>query len=748
MDMNVFLILGLCLSLLVAIRSHFLSLSLILLYWFIPFLSALEILPDFSAVPIPWSGILNCNIQYNWDGLSDLFALLISGIGILIFHYAYHYIQAEKRSKLLALLQFFAVSMFGLVMADDLILLFLFWELTSISSFFLIQFNTDDASANSAALTGLLITVMGSLVMLIGFILLGDASNTLSISQIMTRPVLPDNALLIFSFILIGVVTKSAQFPFYFWLPGAMKAPTPVSAFLHSATMVNAGIYLLARCHPLFSQLSMWYPLLAFFGLSTMLVSSILSLFQSDLKALLAYTTIFALGAMVYLLGSTQYSAIEAFTILLLFHGIYKAAAFMLVGNLDKRFGTRDLLVLKGVLHGRGPHQLLMIIVFGAMAGLPPFFGFSVKEMIYEAKLAKESISIPIMGISIISSMFIAASSMHAVWILMKPKIGIAAKKSLGGAYYVGVAVLAAVIIVLSTQEPFLKDVVQSGIDAISPDSRMQFMTPNTFASYSLSLVTVLGGLCLSFLFLFTDIISSHWRQNMNPRSLFAGIFKMTLSTGNWLTEWTQGLSRQRHLLIMLTALSACMWFTFLLLLEGPLPHFTAPSHKEIFLFSILPLTSCTLLLTRNKLTNIVSLSVIGLAVACFFMLQGALDVAITQLLIEILTIVIILIALAPLKPQRQASRKVTPWFHYLIAFSFGLAVALCLLLFKATPLNGFLQAYYEKHSYLSAYGKNIVNVVLVDFRAFDTLGEVMVVFGTAMGIGLLCKRKKSCPSS
>lgn len=742
MDVTLFLALGALLALLLAVWPRFWALLLTIAYWFIPFLSASNFLPNFNSKSFVWSKSLGIMLQFHWDGLTDLFILLISGIGILIFYYAYYYSKPDQRPKLLCLLQLFAVSMFGLVLADDLILLFVFWELTSICSFFLIQFNTYEPKANSAAVTGLLITVMGSLIMLVGFIMLGSDLHSFQLSHLIEQSVLPAHAELVFAFIMMGILTKSAQFPFYFWLPGAMKAPTPVSAYLHSATMVNAGIYLLARLHPLFSQMDIWYPSLAFFGLMTMTVSALLSLFQSDLKALLAYTTTFALGAMVYLLASTAYSAIEAFCIFLLFHGLYKAGAFMLVGNIDKSFGTRDLLKLGGALRHHQAQQIGFFILFGAMAGLPPFFGFSVKEMIYEAKLAKESISWLVMGLSIVSSMIIAASSLHAVWVLLKPVPEIHPKNNLTRQAWSSVTILATMIVFLSGLDLFVKQLVQSGIQSILPTQDMRYLTINTPMSYLLSMATVAGGLILSFVFLYTAFIAAHWPNQISPKHVFEFLFKRILSAGKKITISTQGASEQSHLLIIIATLATLFWLAFAYFYNSMAIWSFNGDVGDIALFFILSISALSLLFTHNKLYNLVSLSVIGLAVACFFMLQGAIDVAITQLLIEILTIVILLLVFASIRQATALQKTTHGLLNYFVALAFGSAVSVSLLAYKALPWNRFLQDYYDQHSFQTALGKNIVNVILVDFRAFDTLGEVLVVLATAVAITLLNRRK------
>src|SRR5690606_27234847 len=341
---------------------------------------------------IDWVSSLGINFDFKLDGLSLLFSLLITGIGTAIFVYALSYLKGHRYfDRFFGYLLLFMSAMLGVVLSDNILLLFIFWELTSISSFFLIGFNNDNADSRKSAITALTITGLGGFFLLAALILLGNISGTFIISElvqskevILNHPLYP----LLILFIFIGAFTKSAQFPFHFWLPGAMKAPTPVSAYLHSATMVKAGIYLLARFTPILGDSELWHYSLMIVGGITMLYASIHSLFRIDLKSILAYSTIAALGILTFLIGVGTQEAMVAVAVFILAHALYKAVLFLVTGIIDHETGTRDITVLRGLGRVLLPVTIASIIAAASSAGLPfVTFGFIGKDLIYEATL-------------------------------------------------------------------------------------------------------------------------------------------------------------------------------------------------------------------------------------------------------------------------------------------------------------------------------------------------------------------------
>ena len=339
-----------------------------------------------------WVPALGINLSFFIDGLSLTFALLISGIGAIVTLYSSAYLAGHHHlGRFMLYLLMFMASMLGLVLADNIITLFVFWELTSVTSYLLIGFNHTSAESRRSALQALLVTGAGGLALLAGLILLGFASGTYELSEIIAQGgTLQSHALYtpILILVLIGAFTKSAQMPFHFWLPNAMAAPTPVSAYLHSATMVKAGIYLLARLHPTLSGTDTWIWTLTIFGAVTAVVASVMALRQTDLKLALAYTTVMALGTLTMFLGSEATVAVAAAMTFLIVHSLYKAAMFLIVGIIDHEAGTRDVAKLRGLAVAMPITAAAAAAAGLSMAGFPPFLGFIGKELKYEGALA------------------------------------------------------------------------------------------------------------------------------------------------------------------------------------------------------------------------------------------------------------------------------------------------------------------------------------------------------------------------
>src|SRR5690554_2490699 len=361
-----------------------------------------------------WLPGLGINLSFMLDGLSLLFALLISFIGTFILIYAGSYLRGHRYlGRFYLILLCFMASMLGVVLSDNLISLFVFWELTSITSYLLIGFDHEDKGARKYALQGLLVTFTGGLALMAGLIMLAMVGGSYQFSEILNS----DNDLLTSSFtvgmilcILLGTFTKSAQFLFHFWLPNAMAAPTPVSAYLHSATMVKAGVYLMARLNPGLGEHPLWTTLLCTAGAITMLLGAYLAYSATGIKKVLAYSTVMALGTLTMLIGIGTDHAMIAFASFLLAHSLYKGALFMVAGILDHSTGTKDLTLMSG-LHRAMPLTVIAATVAGlSLAGLPPLFGFVAKEALFEAVLGA-----PWQGVALLVAAVISAALLIAV---------------------------------------------------------------------------------------------------------------------------------------------------------------------------------------------------------------------------------------------------------------------------------------------------------------------------------------------
>ncbi|MEM9437658.1 MAG: proton-conducting transporter membrane subunit, partial [Pseudomonadota bacterium] len=360
-----------------------------------------------------WVPSLNIALSFYVDGLSLTFSLLISGIGALVLLYANTYLSGYLHfRRFMIFLTSFMLAMLGLVLADNLIALFVFWELTTITSYLLIGFGHETTNGRRSALQALFVTGAGALALLAGLILMGFAAGSFEISEILADDALREHAMYlpILILVLLGAFTKSAQFPFHFWLPNAMAAPTPVSAFLHSATMVKAGVYLMARLYPGLSGTEVWIWTLTIFGGFTAVFASVLALRQTDLKQTLAYTTLMALGTLTLILGQSGGYAMTAFVTFLITHSLYKASLFLMIGCVDYGTGTREAGILGGLAKAMPITATAAALAAISMAGLPPFVGFIAKELAYTAAL-----EVPSNVILVAAAMFAANALMFAV---------------------------------------------------------------------------------------------------------------------------------------------------------------------------------------------------------------------------------------------------------------------------------------------------------------------------------------------
>nr|MDQ3396786.1 Na(+)/H(+) antiporter subunit A [Deinococcota bacterium] len=363
------------------------------------FVYFLSLVPRVSAgeeivESLPWVPALDVSLSFYLDGLSLLFALLISGIGTLIMIYAGGYLKGHPGiGRFYLFILAFMGSMLGLVLTGNLVTLFVFWELTSLTSYLLIGFNHESEASRKAALQALLVTGLGGLVMLAGFVMIALIGGSLEFTTVLGQgDLLREHPLYLAVLLLVlaGAFTKSAQFPFHFWLPSAMEAPTPVSAYLHSATMVKAGVYLLARMSPVLAGTEAWFYIVTTFGAVTMLVGGYLALTKTDLKRVLAYSTVSALGTLVLLLGLASPAAATAAIVFLLAHALYKGAFFMLAGAVDHETGTRNILTLGGLRRVMPLTAAIALLAAVSLAGFGPVFSFIAKELLLEAVLEVE----------------------------------------------------------------------------------------------------------------------------------------------------------------------------------------------------------------------------------------------------------------------------------------------------------------------------------------------------------------------
>ncbi len=703
-----------------------------------------------------WFPLVGVSISLCVDGLSLLFSLLITGIGTLIVIYSIPYLDNNANlSRYFCYLFLFMSAMLGLVLADNLITLFVCWEITSISSYLLIGFNHESADAREAALNTLLITSSGALFLLVGFLIIGMATNTYSISELLSEGhAFVDNTWypVILLFVLIGAFTKSAQFPFHFWLPSAMEAPTPISAYLHSATMVQAGVYLLARFHPIMAGSSLWFISLTTIGAMTMMAGVLLAFKQIDMKLILAYTTITALGSLVFLLGSDQDAVIKAAVAFLISHALYKATLFMVVGDIQHQAGTRLVTEIHG-LHKAMPVTFMAALVAGAsMAGLPPLLGFYVKELVYEANLAAPIASYILTAMVVFANMMVAAL---AFILVIKPFFGQqkpinvleANTKMSMNAFLLAVFTLTISIVPFTINNAILSPAASAILG--HPVTMELTMWHGFTPSLALSLITLLGAIILylkrvrvrAFLHLFNVFFK------YGPTYGWQQIVSGLLTIADWQTHILQSGKQRVYLTIVFSVIALCIVVTSIIQHAIQIEQLLPPvSWMSLFLFAWIFVSAILTVWVSTYLRGLIFLGMFGLGIALLFLVNAAPDVAMTQVLVETLIVIIVVLNLyrQPGLPAIVAEKKIICLINMIIAITIGVSVTLLLLTITHQFFDPSIGNYFLTHSVPIAHGRNVVNVILVDFRALDTMGEIVVVATAAIGVyGLLKARKK-----
>lgn len=700
---------------------------------------------------VTWVAALDIELSLRLDGLSLLFALLISGIGSLVMLYASSYLSShEQLGRFHAYLLLFMLAMLGLVLADDMIAMFVFWELTSIASFLLISFQHEKAESRRAALQALLITGGGGLALLAGLLLLGGATgnwqfSSLSAEQIQGHVLLPA----IIALVLLGCFTKSAQLPFHLWLPNAMNAPTPVSAYLHSATMVKAGIYLLARLNPVLGGSVGWGTLLIAFGAATAVLGAFLAFRQTDLKRLLAYTTVTVLGQLTMLIGTNTSYGLQAFVLYLVAHSLYKGSLFMAVGAIDHATGTRELGRLGGLLRFMPLTGAAVALAAFSNAGLPPFFGFIAKEFKYTGLIEMGYIGWVVTLVMILTNalLFAAAGLVFLQTFLGKRGDYPRTPHEVSLPMWLGPLLLAIGGFLLGAWNAWPETwLVNTAVQAVARgpvDVNLYLwggITPALLASLLTVALGVLFYLLRERLKHALDRANLAW--SVSGDLLWDRLLKRIFHVAGLLAARFQHGSLRQHLLLQ--ALVAVGGLLVIGLLPA-LPQLLQGSYSPI---SLLGLAGCLVALAGGvaaaflpgRLTLLAALGACGLGMAMIFVSVNAPDVAMTQLMVETLSLIFLALVFRKM-PTVPPSGAHTPWkrrLHAGVAILFGLCVSGALLLAVSLPLPGEVAQWYLDNSMPGGYGHNVVNVILVDFRAFDTLGEILVVALSALAAASL----------
>jgi multicomponent Na+:H+ antiporter subunit A len=704
---------------------------------------------------IGWVPNLDLSIDLRVDAFSALMILLVSGIGLAVCTYAWSYFSTSKAgtARLAALVVLFAGAMTGVVVSDHLLALFVFWELTSVTSYLLIGNSDKNPRARAAALQALLITGAGGLSMLFGFVLVGEALGTYRISEIVAGPPVGSQAAIIGGVvcILMGAFTKSAQVPFASWLPGAMVAPTPISAYLHSATMVKAGVYLVARLAEPFSDVDAWRPLVLAVGLTTMVIGGLRALRQTDLKLLLAHGTVSQLGLLMVLFGIGDPAVTQAGVVMLLAHALFKAPLFMVVGIVDHETGTRDIRNLSGFGHGWRAVTVVAVVSAASMAGLPPLLGFIGKEKALETLLkgdvsgSRVALVVMVLG----SILTVAYSTRYVLGVtgrLASPEAraaGASREAHAPPAAFTAPAVVLAAATVLIGVAPVIGDgLVEAASIALAPGSSPKHLAlwHGWTLPLALSAVIVAVGLAAAW----RDpqvqpVLARGERFPSSERGYLTALSGTTLFAKR-VTAVVQHGSLPLYASVIVLTLSLVP--AVALVLSGEIAGLPAlvEAPVEIPLAGLIVVGAFGAAMLRRRFAAALLLGAVGYGMAGIYVLSGATDLALTQFAVETLSIVVFMLTLRHL-PDEFARRS--PRLIGVVRVVVSVTVALFILLFAVTSptlrSDAPVSDDYVDRAGPEAKGQNIVNVIIVDFRGLDTLGEIAVIAVTAIGaIGLV----------
>lgn len=750
---------------------------------FIYFLTRIPVIKggDSGYETVSWIPSLGINLVFHLDGLSLLFALLITGMGTLVFIYSIFYLDKRKEelTPFYVYLLLFMGAMLGVVLSDNLMVLYGFWELTSVSSFLLIAYWHRRQKSRYGAQKSMLITVFGGLAMFAGFLMLYVMTGTFSIREIWSQiGDISGHALFIpaMLLILLGAFTKSAQFPFHIWLPDAMEAPTPVSAYLHSATMVKAGLYLVARFSPVFAGQHEWFWIVSGVGLITLIYGSIQAMKQTDLKALLAYSTISQLGLIMGLLGmgsaASFYSGEEAVfytaaTTAALFHlfnhAIFKGSLFMVVGIVDHETNTRDLRKLGGLVSLMPVTFTIALIGSFSMAGLPPFAGFLSKEMFFTAVLNIRQLDILSPGsfftvfpvLAWIASIFTFAYSMIMVFHTFFGKFQPEKLDKQPHEAPLGLLLPPVLLALLAIFTGFFPNILSDtlivpGMNAIHPqlaaaapfDVHIYFWHGFTTELW-MTLGVILLGVAVYRIYGRFSLVEKEWRSGFTLNQVYDGSIRLVERASRSLTGLYMTGSMRHYLMYIFTLIIVAVGGSMLYsgditFGQGAYAPFT---FFEVVAVLVLLAGTFAIPFAKSRVSAILLTGMVGYMVTLLFILFRAPDLALTQMIVEVVSVTLFLLCfrhMPKLKRDKARFRLKIP--KLMISIGFGATMTLLALAALGSSPFEPISSYFVENSYKLGGGKNIVNVLLVDFRGFDTMFEITVLGLASLAIYSMIK--------
>ncbi len=694
---------------------------------------------------IDWIPSLGLNANFRIDGLGLLFGILILGIGLLIIAYARFYLsRKDPVGQFYTYLMLFQGAMMGIVLSDNILLLLVFWELTSLSSFLLIGYWKHLPEGRQGARMALTVTGLGGLAMIGGMMILGSIAGSTDISQILTqREVIQASPLYTPALILIllGAFTKSAQFPFHFWLPRAMAAPTPVSAYLHSATMVKAGIFLLARLWPVLAGTDLWFWLVGGAGLATMVIGAFIAIFRDDLKSLLAYSTVSHLGLITMLLGLGTIDGVTAAVLHIINHATFKAALFMVAGIVDHETGTRSIKRLGGLARLMPLTFVMAAVAALSMAGFPPLNGFLSKELMLEEAV---STGPSVMWIATLGALFSVCYSLRLIWATFMGPVrhDYPQQPHDPGVGLWGPPALLVVLVVLiglfsNAMIGWLLEASASAV-AGAPLHPHLALWHGVTTALKLSVLAILGGAVL--VAAYRPLAAFHQAMpHPDAKAMFDGLFKGAAVAANLVTDRLTNGSMARALAAFLLTVLACGVWAWS---SGNAGEGTRPMMpvQPLALIGWVLLVAASLALGwlhHRRLLALVVISIVGLIASGAFIYLSAPDLALTQISVEVVTVILMVLALNFLPkttPAETSQRKrgFDAFLAVLVGLGFG---GLAYAVMRRDFAFPTIADYMLENSYKLGGGTNVVNVILVDFRGYDTFGEITVLGIAALAI-------------
>ncbi|MEE6281782.1 Na+/H+ antiporter subunit A [Georgenia sp. MJ170] len=700
---------------------------------------------DHPVVDVSWVPSLGMNLTFRLDTLSWLMVLIVGGIGALVLVYCASYFAASATGlgRFAGVFIAFAGTMLGLVTTDNTLLLYVFWELTTVTSFLLIGHYHDRRNSRRAALQALILTTLGGLAMLAGLVALGEVEGgSYAMSELIANPPTGGIVPVAIALVLLGAVTKSAMLPFHFWLPAAMAAPTPVSAYLHAAAMVKAGVYLVARFAPGFSDLALWRWSILVLGGGTLLLGGYRALRQHDLKLLLAFGTVSQLGLIILLVGFGTQAVALAGVAMIASHALFKACLFLCVGTIDWSVGSRDLRELSGLARRMPMTAVSAGVATASMVGLPPLVGYVAKEGALEGLLAEsDGMATAALVLVVVGSILTFAYGLRFMWGAFASKPGVAEPPSQRTSRLIVApsAVLAAASLVVGLVPASLEHVLAPFAETFPGEPGHLTL----WGGFGTPVVLTLLIICVGLL-------------------LFAARTRVErLQDAFWETDGAEGAYRKtirglEHLAADVTAftqrgslpnyLSTILFVTVALGGGAALGYATLPdsvrlwdSRVQLAVVVVIAIAAFLTARARRRLKAVLLLGVSGYGVALLYELHGAPDLALTQVLVETITLVVFILVLRRL-PAYFSNRPlaVSRWWRAGLGVITGLTMAGLSLVASGSRVHTPVSADFAREAYEYGYGKNIVNVTLVDIRAWDTMGELSVLLAAATGIASL----------